>query len=106
MTSYTPNEVKYHASTANGGIGVFSEIYFPWGWNADIDGTPAKIARVNYVLRALAIPAGSHEISMTFNPASVKNSSAAAYACVSIIYLLTAAAIFVETHRRHLFSKE
>lgn len=106
MTSYTPNEVKYHASTANGGIGVFSEIYFPWGWNAEIDGTPAKIARVNYVLRALAIPAGSHEITMTFNPASVKNSSAAAYACVSIIYLLIAAAIFVETHRRHLFSKE
>ena len=106
MTSYTPNEVKYHARTADGGIGVFSEIYFPWGWNADIDGTPAKIARVNYVLRALAIPAGSHEITMTFNPASLRNSSAVAYACASIIYLLLIAAIFVESHRRHLFTKE
>ncbi|MDE6468633.1 MAG: YfhO family protein [Muribaculaceae bacterium] len=99
MTSYTPNEVKYHAATTHGGIGAFSEIYFPWGWHATIDGKEAPLARVNYVLRAMAIPAGSHEICMTFAPDSIKTSGTIAYACVTLIYLLLAAGIFKGTRR-------
>ena len=102
MTSYTPNELKYHVSTTNGGVGVFSEIYFPWGWHAAIDGKPAELARVNYVLRALALPAGSHEVSMTFAPESIKTSSGIAYACVTLIYLLVGAGVFTEARRRKL----
>ena len=103
MTSYTPNKIEYIATTAHGGTGVFSEIYFPWGWNATIDGTPAPIARVNYLLRAVSIPAGTHTIAMTFGPASLKTSGSVAYACVTLIYLLLAAAIFFETRRCRLF---
>ncbi len=95
MTKYTPNTVEYHATTAKGGVGVFSEIYFPWGWKATIDGNPAPLARVNYVLRAMAIPAGSHDISMTFDPDSIHATSGVAYACVTMIYLLVLASIFV-----------
>lgn len=103
MTSYSPNELKYHVSTADGGVGVFSEIYFPWGWHADIDGQPAELARVNYVLRALALPAGSHEVTMRFEPASVRTTSNVAYACVTLIYLLLAAALFEEGRRCKLY---
>ena len=103
MTSYTPNELKYHVSTAKGGVGVFSEIYFPWGWKATVDGQPAELARVNYVLRAMALPAGSHEVTMRFEPASVRTTSSVAYACVTLIYLLLAAAIFVEGRRCKLY---
>ena len=103
MTAYSPNSVSYHATTARGGIGVFSEIYFPWGWHATIDGEEAPLARVNYVLRAMAIPAGSHDITMTFAPASVATSSNIAYACVTLLYLLLAAGIFVEARRCKLF---
>ena len=103
MTSYSPNKVEYHASVAAPATGVFSEIYFPWGWHAEIDGEEVPLARVNYLLRALSIPAGTHEISMTFAPASIKTTSAAAYACVTLIYLLLAAAIFVEARRCKLF---
>ena len=103
MTSYSPNRVEYHASVAAPATGVFSEIYFPWGWHAEIDGEEVPLARVNYLLRALSIPAGTHEISMTFAPASIKTTSAAAYACVTLIYLLLAAAIFVEARRCKLF---
>ena len=103
MTSYTPNTVSYHVATANGGVGVFSEIYFPWGWHAEIDGEEVPLARVNYVLRALAVPAGSHDISMTFAPASISTSSNVAYACVTIIYLIFAAGLFVESRRCRLF---
>lgn len=84
-------------------MGVFSEIYFPWGWKATVDGQPAELARVNYVLRAMALPAGSHEVTMRFEPASVRTTSSVAYACVTLIYLLLAAAIFVEGRRCKLY---
>lgn len=99
LTSYAPNRLTYHVATSRGGVAVFSEVYFPWGWKADIDGQPAELARVNYLLRAMAIPAGSHTISMTFEPDSIRTSSNVAYACVTLIYLLLGAAIFVGTRR-------
>ncbi|MDE6206811.1 MAG: hypothetical protein K2M55_03290 [Muribaculaceae bacterium] len=103
LTSYTPNRLTYHVATANGGVGVFSEVFFPWGWHADIDGAPADIARVNYILRAMQLPAGSHTVTMTFAPASLGVTEKIAYACVTIIFLLVAAGIFVAAHRSKLF---
>lgn len=102
LTSYTPNRLTYHAATANGGIGVFSEVYFPWGWKADIDGMPAEIARVNYLLRAIALPAGSHTVTMSFEPDSIRTTSSIAYACVTLIYMLLCAAIFAALRRCRL----
>lgn len=92
-TSYAPDRLTYAARSANGGIAVFSEIYFPWGWETTIDGNPAELGRVNYVLRALRIPAGNHTVEMRFNPASVRNTVAAARFAVVAIYLLLALAI-------------
>lgn len=102
LTSYTPNTLTYHASTANGGVAVFSEVYFPWGWHAEIDGKAVPIARVNYILRALALPAGEHTVSMTFRPESIEVTSSVAYACVTLIYLLIAAGLFFEARRSKL----
>ena len=95
MTYYSPNTLKYKAILKHPGIGVFSEVYFPWGWKATIDGQPAELARVNYILRAMAIPAGEHEITMTFDPDSIHSTTAAAYACVTVIYLLVLLAVFM-----------
>lgn len=92
-TTYAPDRLTYSANSANGGVAVFSEIYFPWGWEATIDGTPAEIGRVNYVLRAMRIPAGHHAIEMRFNPASVRHTVTAARFAVIAIYLLIAVAI-------------
>lgn len=97
LTSYTPNKLTYHVSTRSGGLGVFSEVYFPWGWKAEIDGKPAELGRVNYVLRAMRLPAGSHTVTMTFDPDSIHTTTNVAYACVTLIYLLLAAGIFLTT---------
>ena len=68
LTSYQPNELVYHTSTANDRIAVFSEIYYPEGWHMTIDGEGQEIGRVDYVLRAAIIPAGEHTIRMYFLP--------------------------------------
>jgi hypothetical protein len=62
LTHYQPNKLTYKSVSQNGGYAVFSEIYFPWGWQVTIDGEEVKEARANYVLRALPIPAGEHTI--------------------------------------------
>lgn len=92
-TSYAPNRLTYKSTTSTDRVAVFSEIYFPWGWEATIDGKPAEIGRVNYVLRAMVIPAGTHEIEMKFNPQSVHTTVSVATIAIIIIYLLAIAAI-------------
>jgi hypothetical protein len=63
-----PYSLKYEANSATGGLAVFSEIYYPKGWRATIDGTEVPIIRANYVLRAMSVPAGKHTIEFSFEP--------------------------------------
>jgi hypothetical protein len=63
-----PYWLKYESRSTSGGLGVFSEIHYPLGWRATVDGNEVPIYRVNYVLRALEIPAGKHTIEFTFQP--------------------------------------
>ena len=72
LETYKPNYLKYVSTNSNAGFGVFSEIYYPKGWIATIDGKEATILNVNYVLRGLQIPAGKHTIEFKFEPEVVK----------------------------------
>ncbi|WP_302321088.1 YfhO family protein, partial [uncultured Duncaniella sp.] len=99
-TTYAPDRLTYRAKSANGGVAVFSEVYFPWGWEVTIDGKPAEIGRVNYVLRALRVPAGEHEIVMTFDPKSLRTTTALATVSIILIYIAAAAAFFFAVRPR------
>lgn len=94
-TSYAPNALTYSVNSAKGGIAVFSEIYFPWGWTATVDGKETQIGRVNYTLRALRVPAGRHEIRFSFDPKSVRVTNNISIACVSVIYILCAISLLL-----------
>lgn len=86
LTSYKPNELRYTATSDKGGVIVFSEIYYP-GWTATIDGKEAEVGRVNYVLRAVKVPAGKHEVVMEFRPTSVTTTETVAMAAIVIVLL-------------------
>ena len=88
LTSWTPKQLDYDATTSTPGTLVFSEIYYPYGWKATIDGQPAEHFRVNYLLRALNVPAGTHHITFLFDPDSVRKGDAIATTCVVLMYLL------------------
>ncbi|MFI2742811.1 YfhO family protein [Zhouia sp. PK063] len=94
LKKYTPNQVTYTSSNANDGVGVFSEIYFPHGWKATIDGKETDIFRVNYVLRALQIPSGKHTIVFTFDPQVVKTGATITLASSIILLLVIVGGIF------------
>jgi len=70
LTKQVPNELTYRAEMTTAGLGVFSEIYYPAGWTAKLDGKEVPILRTNYLLRGLQLPAGTHEIVFTFAPTS------------------------------------
>lgn len=94
-TSYKPNELAYKAVSKNGGLAVFSEIYFPWGWTATVDGKEVPVGRVDYMLRALQVPAGEHDIVFRFDPQSIHTTETVAYTSTTIIYLMLAAAFLL-----------
>lgn len=92
-TSYAPGHLTFAARTARPRVAVFSEIYFPWGWDVTIDGQHTELARVNYLLRAVVVPPGEHKIEMTFDPQSVRTTVAIARWAVIAIYLALLAAL-------------
>ncbi len=94
LTAYEPNELHYDITSEKGGLVVFSEIYYP-GWSATIDGQEAELGRVNYVLRALKVPAGKHKVVMEFRPTSVSATNSVAYIAIIAILLLFFGALAV-----------
>lgn len=88
LTSYSPKCVEYDAQSATDGTIVFSEIYYPHGWKATIDGKPADHFRVNYLLRALNVPAGQHHIRFEFLPDSVEKGNMLSMIFVIAMYLI------------------
>ncbi|MBQ9884695.1 MAG: YfhO family protein [Bacteroidaceae bacterium] len=87
LESYEPNHLLYTTSNKQDGVAVFSEIYYPDGWQVTIDGEKAELARANYVLRALYIPAGEHTVEMTFDPQSLHTTETMAYAGYGLLLL-------------------
>jgi hypothetical protein len=103
LVSYQPNELMYKSSTVSEKLVVFSEIYYPAGWNCFVDGKEVPYFRANYVLRAMIAPAGDHEIKFTFNPRSYVAGNKVSLASSLILILLVAGYIvsgFVKKQER------
>lgn len=88
LTSYAPDVLTYKSQSSADGTVVFSEIFYPYGWKAYIDGKPADIFRANYLLRAMNIPAGNHDIRMEFRPDSVRKGNIIASVFIVIMYAI------------------
>ncbi len=99
IKSYQPNELKYEVSSSNGGLLVFSEVYYP-GWTATVDGKEVELGRVNYILRAMQIEKGKHQVVLSFHPASIRQTEGVAYAAYGILVVLIALGIFMEQRKK------
>ncbi len=99
IKSYAPNHLVYEASSDKGGVLVFSEIYYP-EWTATVGGQKVDIGRVNYVLRAINVKPGKHEVVLDFHPASIRTTEGIAYASYGILALAIALGLFVEYRKK------
>ncbi len=96
LDAYQPNKLNYSYTSSSDQLAVFSEIFYDKGWNAYLDGQKVPHFRVNYVLRAMVVPAGSHQIEFRFEPKAYFVGEKVSYAGSSIIILLLAGFLFME----------
>jgi uncharacterized membrane protein YfhO len=96
LTDYKPNHLTYKSRTNTPQFAVFSEIYYPKGWNAYVDGKMVSYINANYVLRAMNIPAGEHTIEFRFEPQSYITGNKISMASSLLLLLLVIGAIGFE----------
>ena len=104
LTQYKPNNLTYEVTSNKGGVIVFSEIYYP-GWTATIDGQPAELGRVDYILRALNVKPGTHKVVLDFHPTSLKTTETIAYVGYGVLLILLLAGLFFEWKKNKVTEK-
>ena len=90
LAKYTPEYIEYDAECSKPGTVIFSEIFYPHGWKAIVDGKPADLYRANYMLRAMNIETGKHHIRLEFRPESVAKGNTISMTFVILMYLIIA----------------
>lgn len=85
LTSYEPNRLVYETRNSGDAVAVFSEIYYPDGWQVTVDGQPVTLGRADYILRALYLPAGEHTVEMRFDPQSLHVTEGIAYTALALM---------------------
>lgn len=99
MNSYVPNALKYTSNSKTDQLAVFSEIYYPYGWKALVDGKEVEIIRANYLLRAIPLSAGKHTIEMVFQPKAIEIGKWISLVAFSLFLLLSGVGLFWEWQR-------
>ena len=100
LKDIAPDYVIYECETNSEQLAVFSEIYYPHGWKVSIDGKEAEYFRANYILRAMLVPAGKHEIKFEFIPDVYKKGVMISYASSIILFLMMGLGLFFEIKRK------
>ncbi|HTD94466.1 MAG TPA: YfhO family protein, partial [Chitinophagaceae bacterium] len=95
LTKFDNDVVEYSASCNGPQFAVFSEVYYPYGWNAYVDGKKVDYVRTDYVLRGLSLPAGKHAIRFVFEPASYKKGITLSYTGSFLVVLLVLGGLFM-----------
>ena len=96
MSKFDNDEIDYTTNSSTPQFAVFSEVYYPNGWNAYIDGQKVNYVKANYVLRGLTVPAGSHSIKFKYEPATYKKAVSIAYIGSFIIALFVLGGFFMD----------
>ena len=99
ITSYEPNRLTYDVNTGKGGVLVFSEIYYP-GWTATVDGEAVELGRVNYILRAIHIQPGQHQVELAFFPKSVNMTETIAYIAFVLLLLVLIYVVVIQYRQK------
>lgn len=95
LKSYDNDKIEYSTTSTSPQFAVFSEVYYPYGWNAYIDGKKVDYVKTNYFMRGLSIPSGAHEIGFVFEPESIKKGTSISFIASIFIALFTLGGLFM-----------
>lgn len=95
MTKYDNDAIEYEANCNGKQFAVFSEVYYPVGWNAYLDGKKVEYVNANYILRGISIPSGKHTVKFVFEPESVKSGTSIMFITSIIILLVFLGGLFM-----------
>ena len=96
MTSYAPNKITYEAECDGEQLAVFSEVYYPIGWTATVNGKEVDILKTNYLLRGLALSGGKHKIEFVFEMDSFKKSNTLALLGSILLLVMSVFLVYTE----------
>lgn len=95
LVQYHPDGSTHRVNSDRGGLLVLSEVHYPLGWSATVDGNPADLVRVNYLLNALVVPAGQHDVALRFEPQGLSTAKALSFAGSALWVLLLGASVIL-----------
>lgn len=100
LTKYQPNELEFKSQSKTPQLAVFSEIYYPHGWKFFIDEKEVPYIKADYLLRAVHVPAGNHDIRMVFEPEVIEKGKWISLICFGLFILLSGAGIYFVYRKR------
>ncbi len=100
LTYYSPDKLQYNYSASKEQLAVFSEIYYPHGWKSFVDGEEHPHFRANYVLRAMCVPPGKHQIEFRFEPKSYATGNKISHASSAVFFLLLLGGLIAEFRKQ------
>jgi len=108
LSKFDNDTMDYSFSSSKPQFAVFSEVYYPYGWNAYIDGKKVDYCKTDYVLRGLSIPPGQHAVRFIFEPSSYKKGVRIAYVSSFLILIFLLGGLFMEwwTNRKKPVGKQ
>ncbi len=104
LISYEPNYLVYETNSTDEGFAVFSEIYYPFGWNAYVDGQLKPHLSVNYVLRGMPLPPGKHKVEFKFEPQTYKTGNSIALVGSILLLITVGAGIYMNRRNNVIVS--
>jgi hypothetical protein len=100
MVEYHPDRITYHSSSSTEQVAIFSEMHYPEGWNAWIDGEEVEYFRANYALRGLWVPAGEHDIEFVFEPSSYSTGSVLSIIGSILVFLFVGSLAYLDSRKK------
>lgn len=101
LIHYQADELEFKTESKTPQLAVFSEIYYPKGWKFYLDGKEVSYIKANYLLRAMIVPAGKHEVKMIFEPEVIEKGKIISMSVFCLFILLTLGGGFLEFKRRN-----
>ncbi|AFL82258.1 Bacterial membrane protein YfhO [Aequorivita sublithincola DSM 14238] len=102
LFSHQPNKLVYEASTKSSQLAIFSEVYYPKGWNAYINGKPAEYFRADYLLRAMVIPPGNNKIEFKFEPKVIQTGRTISLASTIVFLLILLSGLYFVFRKKEM----